>query len=76
MSIRATAKDSFDKLELMDKTCQFIYSTETSHHFLDPTTLEEWQVPPSYLKDKIGTLLENGTLNLCPFLRDTCQTPS
>ena len=63
-SIRATAKDSFDRLELIDKTCHYAYSTEMAHHFLDPATLEEWQVPLNYLRDKTSTLLENGSLSV------------
>lgn len=59
-SIRPTAKDSFDKAELIDKACQLAYSTDQAHFFVDPATLEEFEVPRALARDKLGTLFEPG----------------
>lgn len=65
--VRAPDRTSFDKLSLIDRTCQFAYSSEDgggSHrslHFIDPETMDEFVVPRALFGKHIPDLIESGT---------------
>ena len=73
IAVKPVGNEAFEKLELYDKTYQYLYHDETTLFLSDPKTFEQLEVSLSLLDPAMLKYLESGT-PLRVRLRDE-QTP-
>jgi translation elongation factor P/translation initiation factor 5A len=59
--IKPNPRDDFNKMEMTDKPCQFMYQNGDEFVLMDTKTLEEYSVPVKYVDPNLARLIEGGT---------------
>lgn len=59
--IKPNPRDDFNKMEMTDKPCQFMYQNGDELVLMDTKTLEEYSVPMRYVDPNLAKLIEGGT---------------
>lgn len=59
--------DKVPKPDLEDRTGQFLFESEGSYHFMDPTTFDQYQVDAAIIDDKKNFMMENMEVSLLFF---------
>lgn len=59
--------DKVDRPDLEERAGQFLYESEGSYHFMDPSSFEQYQVGAAIIDDKKNFMMENMEVKLLFF---------
>lgn len=56
--------DKVGRPDMEERTCQFLYESEGSYHFMDPASFEQFQVTADVIGDRKNFMMENMDIKL------------
>jgi elongation factor P len=59
--------DKVGRPDMEERTCQFLYESEGSYHFMDPASFDQFQVPAAVIGDRKNFMMENMDVQLLFF---------
>lgn len=61
VQIKPNPRDDFEKMEMRDSACQFMYQNGDEYILMDNKTFEEYCVPAKLVDTNLAKVLESGT---------------
>lgn len=62
VQIKPNPRDDFEKMDLNDAGCQFLYQNGDEFVFMNTKTFEEYNVDRKVIDPNLGKILESGTM--------------